>query len=442
MLFSSPTPYSFFPGLYLHIPFCLSKCPYCGFYSVPKPESVDAFVQALLEEIRLISIQATALPPGESDKMNPNAPLPSRESNGVSLRLPRPSGESDGVSLRLPRPSGERGGVRGEAKFLSTFDTIYFGGGTPSILRVEQVNNILNQIHKYFHLTGYIEITFESNPGDGELSYFQNISGLGINRLNLGVQSFDDRVLKFLGRRHTADQARKSIQDARRSGFKNLGLDLIYGIPGQDIDSWLETLATALTYSPEHLSCYELTIEENTPFASEVQSRNFSLPGEENQREFFVRTSEFLETKGYIHYEVSNFARGKEYLSRHNKKYWDHTPYLGLGPSAHSFNGTRRWWNYRSVEKYIASVEKGTLPLESFEDLTMEQRMLEGIYFGMRTRKGIDLKKFRKEFQIDLEAEKGKTLSLLEEEGLITVKKGILSPTRAGLAVADRLALI
>lgn len=428
MPFSSPTFYSLFPGLYLHIPFCLSKCPYCGFYSVPKPESVDAFVQALIEEIRLISIQATALPPGESDKVNPNAPLPSRERGGVSLSL--------------PRPSGERGGVRGEGNHFSTFDTIYFGGGTPSILRVEQVENILNQIHKYFNLTDDIEITFESNPGDGELSYFQNLFGLGINRLNLGVQSFNDRVLKFLGRRHTADQARKSIQDARRSGFKNLGLDLIYGIPRQDIDSWLETLATALTYSPEHLSCYELTIEENTPFASEVQATNFALPDEENQREFFIRTSEFLESAGFIHYEVSNFARGEKYLSRHNQKYWDHTPYLGLGPSAHSFNGARRWWNHRSVEKYIASVEKGTLPIESFEDLTMEQRMLEGIYFGMRTRKGIDLKKFRKEFQVDLEAEKGKTLSLLEEERLITVKKGILSPTRAGLAVADRLALI
>ena len=428
MLFSSPTPYSLFPGLYLHIPFCLSKCPYCGFYSVPKPESVDAFVQALLEEIRLISIQATPLSPGESDKVNPNALLPSRE--------------TDGVSLRLPRPSGEGGGARGERNVFSTFDTIYFGGGTPTILGVGDVNNILNQIHKYFHLTGDIEITFESNPGDGELSYFQNIFDLGINRLNLGVQSFDDRVLKFLGRRHTAAQARKAIQDARQSGFKNLGLDLIYGIPGQDIDSWIETLTTAVTYSPEHLSCYELTIEENTPFASEVQTANFALPGEERQREFFIRTSEFLESAGFIHYEVSNFARGEEYLSRHNQKYWDHTPYLGLGPSAHSFNGARRWWNHRSVEKYMAAIGKETLPIESFEDLTREQRMLEEIYFGMRTRKGIDLNRFRKDFEVDLEVDKSKTLSLLKQEGLITIQEGVLSPTRAGLAVADRLALI
>jgi oxygen-independent coproporphyrinogen III oxidase len=423
-----PTSSPLFPGLYLHIPFCLSKCPYCGFYSVSKPESVDAFVQALLEEIRLISIQTTPFPHGESDKVKPNPPLPSRE--------------SDGVSLRLPRPSGERGGVMGKGSRFSPFNTIYFGGGTPSILGVKQVENILNHIRIYFNLTHQIETSFEVNPGDGDFSFFKNLFDLGINRLNLGVQSFDDGFLRFLGRRHTADQARRSIEHARRSGFMNLGIDLIYSIPLQEIDSWLETLETAVAYSPEHLSCYELTIEENTPFASEVQRGNFLLPGEETQREFFIRTSEFLEAKGYIQYEVSNFARGEEYLSRHNQKYWDHTPYLGLGPSAHSFNGDRRWWNHRSVEEYIAAVEKGILPIESFEDLTIEQKKLEVIYFGMRTRKGIHLSRFRKEFQVDLEVEKGKTLSLLMQEGLITIQKGILSPTLAGLAVADRLALI
>ena len=255
-------------------------------------------------------------------------------------------------------------------------------------MRVEDLEIILNYIHKYFHLTICFQTTLEVNPGDGNFSYFKNIFNLGINRLNLGVQSFDDRVLKFLGRRHTADQARKSIQDARRSGFKNLGLDLIYGIPGQDIDSWIETLTTALTYSPEHLSCYELTIEENTPFASEVQAADFSLPGEEKQREFFIRTSEFLESAGFIHYEVSNFARGEKHLSRHNQKYWDHTPYLGLGPSAHSFNGARRWWNHRSVEKYMAAIEKGTLPIESFEDLTRGTKDAGGDLFWNANEKG------------------------------------------------------
>ncbi len=271
---------------------------------------------------------------------------------------------------------------------------------------------------------------------------FKKLFDLGVNRINLGIQSFDDEVLRFLGRRHTAAQARKAIEHARRSGFKNLGLDLIYGIPRQEVDSWMESLRAAVAYSPEHLSCYELTIEESTPFALKVKKGGFALPSEESQREFFLRTSQFLEDKGYVHYEVSNFARGEKYLSRHNQKYWDHTPYLGFGPSAHSFNGVRRWWNQRSVEKYIASMEKGSLPIESYEDLTVEQRMLEAIYFGMRTKRGIDLNLFRKEFKIDLEVEKEKTLSLLQQEGLITIQEGILSTTRAGLAVADRLALI
>ena len=204
----------------------------------------------------------------------------------------------------------------------------------------------------------------------------------------------------------------------------------------------MEKLGTAVTYSPEHLSCYELTIEENTPFALKVQKGIFALPGEETQREFFIRTSEFLEARGYIHYEVSNFARGEAHLSRHNQKYWDHTPYLGIGPSAHSFNGSQRWWNHRSIGQYIAAITEGSSPIESFEDLTLEQRMMEEIYFGMRTRRGIDLKRFRAEFQVDLELEKGKTLSLLEQEGLIIIQEGVLSPTRTGLAVADTLALL
>ena len=383
----SPCPLSF--GLYIHIPFCLSKCPYCGFYSLSKLELFNAFVEALLREICLVSIQTLD-----------HRPLP---------------------------PS---------------FDTIYFGGGTPSVLREDQVDQILNQIRRYFRLTSDIDITFEINPGDGGGAYFQGLHSLGINRLSLGVQSLDDRILRFLGRRHTVDQARQSLNHARESGFKNLGLDLIYGIPGQDIVSWLETVERATAFSPEHLSCYELTIEENTPFSLQIQKGAFSLPGEETQRDFFLRTSEYLENRGYVHYEVSNFARGEDYFPRHNQKYWNHTPYIGLGPSAHSFNGARRWWNHRSVEKYIAALAAGNLPVDSFEDLTQEQKMLEKIYFGMRTRKGIDLEEFRREFRLDLEAEKGQVLSRLMGEGLITFQKGVLSPTRTGLAVADRLALI
>jgi oxygen-independent coproporphyrinogen III oxidase len=327
------------------------------------------------------------------------------------------------ISEELSRPSPKAPAVYSHIPS----DTLYFGGGTPSLLSLTELDQILNHIHKHLLLTTRSEITFEINPGDGNPEYFLGLFARGINRLSLGVQSFDEGILKFLGRRHTADQAREAIDQARKSGFKNLGLDLIYGVPGQSLRSWMETLKTALAFSPEHLSCYELTIEEETPFAAQARKGAFALPEEEAQREFFLRTSEFLESEGYIHYEVSNFARGEEHLSRHNQKYWDHSPNLGLGPNAHSFNGTRRWWNHRSAEKYIAALTAGTLPVDSFEDLTTKQKMLERIYFGMRTRKGIDLKVFKEEFQADLEAEKGKTLSLLKEEGLITIQQLMIS---------------
>jgi len=384
-------------GIYLHIPFCLSKCPYCGFYSIVQPGSVEAFVQALLEEIRFIATNNPPLPPGERDR------------------------------------------VRADSW---TFDTVYFGGGTPSVLHPKQIEIIIKQINRYFILTDGIESTFEANPGDCDYNYFQEIFGLGINRLNLGVQSFDEKTLRFLGRRHTAVQARKAIEDARQAGFKNIGLDLMYCLPGQGIDCWLDMLAVAIKYSPEHLSCYQLAIEDKTPFAIELQKGTFFLPDEEVQHDFFIRTAEFLEANGYIHYEVSNFSRGEEYFSRHNQKYWDHTPYLGIGPSAHSFDGSKRWWNCRSVTDYISILSQGKLPIQGQEILTTAQLSLERFFLGLRTKKGIHLQTFMERYSQDLIQEKGKELLRLQEEGLIYAQDGYIRPTLAGLAVADRLALM
>jgi oxygen-independent coproporphyrinogen-3 oxidase len=217
---------------------------------------------------------------------------------------------------------------------------------------------------------------------------------------------------------------------------------LIYGIPGQTIDSWLDTLRQAVAFFPEHLSCYQLTLEPKTPLGKRFQAREFSIPAEELQYEFFMKTSRFLEEAGYTHYEVSNFARETGYTSRHNQKYWDHSPYLGLGPAAHSFQGTRRWWNHRSVDRYIAAVSAGNLPVEETEILTMEQLRLEALYLGLRTKKGVDFEDFRKRYQYDLFTEKRKMLAKLHEEGFIQVQGGRLHPTPTGLAIADSLALI
>ncbi len=225
---------------------------------------------------------------------------------------------------------------------------------------------------------------------------------LGVNRINIGVQSFDQSVLDFLGRRHSVEQAVAATQASREAGFENVGIDLIYGVPGQALDSWLSTLEQALLFAPEHLSCYQLTIEERTPLGRRCQAGEVTPPGEDLQYDFFMKTSEFLENAGYIHYEVSNFAKGMRFASRHNQKYWDHTPYLGLGPAAHSFRNNQRWWNYRSLDQYIAAVNRGQLPVEETETLSMEQLRLEALYFGMRTKKGIQLQEFGDQYHCDL----------------------------------------
>jgi putative oxygen-independent coproporphyrinogen III oxidase len=370
------------PGLYIHIPFCLSKCPYCDFYSSTSLSAVPDFLNALCKEM-------------------------------------------------------ERYRTR-----FNPFDTVYMGGGTPSLLSPPQLENILINARKNFNLSSKAEITIETNPADLNRTFLESMHESGINRINIGVQSFDEKVLDFLGRRHSVKQAISSVGDSRRAGFHNIGLDLIYCVPGQDIESWLDTLKQAVAFSPEHLSCYQLTPEPKTPLGKRYQTGEFPAPGEEWQHEFFMKTSQFLEGAGYLHYEVSNFARAKEYLSRHNQKYWDHSPYLGLGPAAHSFQCNQRWWNHRSLDQYLAAIKAGNLPVEETEMLTVEQLRLEALSLGLRTRKGISLQNFQKEYHYDLLAEKEKIVSKLEEEGFISIQDGTLTPTQTGLAIADSLGLI
>jgi len=374
------------PGLYIHIPFCLSKCLYCDFYSLTSISAIPDFLDALFKEMEMYH-----------NRFNP-------------------------------------------------FDTVYIGGGTPSLLSPQQLENILKRVRKNFDLISdpeiTPEITIETNPADLDQSSLELMREIGINRINIGVQSFDEKVLDFLGRRHSVRQAISAVEGSRKAGFHNIGLDLIYGVPAQDIESWLDTLKQAVAFSPEHISCYQLTLESKTPLGVRYQAGEFSLPGEELQYEFFMKTSEFLEDAGYIHYEVSNFARGKEHTSRHNQKYWDHSPYLGLGPSAHSFQCNQRWWNHRSLDQYLAAINARNLPVEGTETLTMEQLRLEALYFGLRTKKGIFLQDFKNQYHTDLFTEKKKILAKLEEEGFISIQDGYLHPTQSGLAVADSLSLI
>ena len=370
------------PGLYIHIPFCLRKCDYCDFYSVTSISRIPDFLKALFQEMEMVR-----------DHFGP-------------------------------------------------FDTVYLGGGTPSVLSVSQLQNVLIKVQENFTLLPDTEITVEANAGDLNPAFLKQLNDTGLNRINIGVQSFDQSVLDFLGRRHSVEQAVAATQASREAGFENVGIDLIYGVPGQAVDSWLSTLEQALLFVPEHLSCYQLTIEERTPLGRRCRAGEVTPPGEDLQYDFFMKTSEFLEGEGYVHYEVSNFAKGMRFASRHNQKYWDHTPYLGLGPAAHSFQNNQRWWNYRSVDQYIAAVNRGYRPVEETETLTMDQLRLEALYLGMRTKKGIQLQEFGDRYQCDLAGDKKSVLSTLQEEELVSIEGGYLSPTRAGLALADSLSLM
>jgi len=370
------------PGLYIHIPFCKSKCGYCDFYSVAALASIPYFVDALVEEMGMYR------------------------------------------------------------EVFKSFETVYFGGGTPSILLPEQIEHILNAVRAHFNLLPDTEITMEANPGDLDLAYLAPLRNLGVNRLNIGVQSFNEEILKVLGRRHSAGQAISAIANTRKAGFDNLGLDLIYGVPGQGMTQWLETLTQAISLLPEHLSCYQLTVEPHTPLGKRYGQREFSLPSEDLQHELFMKTSEILEGVGYVHYEVSNFARGMAFASSHNQKYWDHTPYLGLGPSAHSFLNKQRWWNHRSVDRYLSAIKNGAKPTEGMEILSLEELQLEAFYLGLRTKKGICIQDYSTNYSRDILAEKAESFMELRRRGLILIENGFVHPTRVGLALSDSLALI
>jgi oxygen-independent coproporphyrinogen-3 oxidase len=354
-------------GLYLHIPFCRSKCPYCDFYSLASGSLIQVWLDAVLSEM------------GQY-----------RERFG-------------------------------------SFDTLYLGGGTPSLLSESQLARLMQALFHHFHFDPRSEITIETNPRDLNAEKVKTLKKLAINRVNVGVQSFDEGALSFLGRRHGPGDAMEALSRLRTAGFDNLGMDLIYGFPGQRMACWLETLEKALSFKPEHVSCYQLTIEKGTAFWRMKEKGKPMSVGEKTEREFFVETSDFLTGRGYIHYEVSNFARSPQHVCRHNEKYWHHVPYLGLGPSAHSFLGGRRWWNVRSVRNYCRILKSGKSPIAGQETLTREQMNLESVALGLRTCKGFDRAEIRG-------SAARKNLADLEKMGLLRYDENQVIPARRASA--------
>jgi oxygen-independent coproporphyrinogen-3 oxidase len=333
------------PGIYIHIPFCLQKCSYCDFYSV---KSTDATIQRYLLDLKKEIL------------------LYQEESEWRELK----------------------------------FQTIYFGGGTPSILESGQIFEIIQLIKKNFQIESNAEITLEVNPETVNPEKLRDFYQIGINRLNLGIQSFDMTELRILNRIHSVSKAIESIESARTAGFTNLGLDFIFGIPGQRLADWRKNLNLAVSFRPEHLSIYGLTIEPRTLLAKKVASGELIPSPEELERQMFLETVHYLRENGYEHYEISNYAR-PGFRSQHNQIYWREEPYLGFGASAHSFNLPVRYWNVANLNGYHESLMQNQFPRKETEILTSEQQKIEWIFLGLRRREGLDFMAFNQRFNCD-----------------------------------------
>ena len=318
-------------GIYIHVPFCKCFCNYCDFYSITDNSETESFVQAVMLE--------TAM----------------------------------------------------QARYLDgeTVETIYLGGGTPSLLAAAQTGQIISAVRKSFTVSDDPEITIEVNPDDVHEGYFAELADTGVNRVSLGVQSWNDKRLKYLGRRHNAAQSANALHLAFKEGMVNVSADLIYGVPGMTTGDLRHDLEETFAFPVTHLSAYHLTIEEGTRFGKMKKEKKLAETDEETSNAMFSLLGSFCRERGFIHYEISNFAR-EGYISRHNSSYWKQVPYLGLGPSAHSFNRTSRQWNVSDVKKYIRSVSAGKVPFEK-EDLDRLTTFNEYVMTSLRTMWGIDL---------------------------------------------------
>ncbi len=380
-------------GLYIHTPFCARICPYCDFaVATGKAADHERFANALVQEIE------------QQDQLLPGT-FPTEDNSGDTR-----------------------------------FDTIYLGGGTPSALEPEQLQQILEAVRAGLPVASDAQITLEANPEDVTNASAAAWHEAGVRRLSLGVQSLLDERLEFLGRAHAGAQARAAVETARSTGFDVVSIDLMFGAYGQSAAAWRSELHAAVALEPEHVSLYQLTYHQNTPFWRWLETgRRQELPNSD-QADLYLAAVELLGDAGYEAYEVSNFARTGEFESRHNNKYWRHLPYLGLGPSAHSFDGRdRRWWNQREWRDWAATLEAGRSPVADSEALTSEQLATEAVMFGMRTRRGLDLSAAKAAWGIDLGKLNEARLALWREQGLVE-GMSVIRPTPSGMAIADRLA--
>lgn len=326
-----------------------------------------------------------------------------------------------------------------EVDLPETVDTIYFGGGTPSLLSAEQLRLLMNAVRHRFDVSPDAEVTMEMNPGtvtDTSLAAFRK---LGINRASFGAQTFDDRELARLGRSHSVADTRRTFSLLREAGFDNVSFDLISGLPGQTLAQWERNLDEAFVLRPEHLSFYLLEVHEGTPLATHIKNGLQPTPDEELAAEMYRVMLERAAEAGYEHYEISNLCL-PGFESRHNTKYWTGAPYYGFGCSAHSFDGSsRRWANERELAKYVAMVERNASPLVEDRSLTEADRRAEAVFLGMRMMAGLKTNEFRELFGVDLRTVHADDLENFQQAGLIEFDGDLLKLTRAGALLSNEV---
>ena len=359
--------------LYIHIPFCLKKCIYCDFYSVSDSKFIiGAYMTALCKELEM-----------------------------------------------RKEYTGKLGGI-------------YIGGGTPSILKEKDIATIMDKIRSTCHISAAAEITSEANPGTLTESGIKGMLNAGINRISIGVQSLRDKELSLLGRMHDAAEAIAAVTTARKSGFGNISLDLIYGIPGQDLVSWKRTLEKIVSLHSEHISAYELTPEKNTVLYEQLEKGRLHLPDEDEVAEMYYTAIDILTEAGYKHYEISNFAL-PNLQCRHNLNYWDRGEYIGIGAGAHSFLNGRRISNICDVRQYIHDVELGALPIAEETLLTRREEIEETLFLGLRKTDGFDIELI----PADITEHLKEALDDLSQQGLLDLSGGHIKLTRKGLIICN-----
>jgi oxygen-independent coproporphyrinogen-3 oxidase len=369
-------------GIYIHIPFCRSRCSYCDFATgLYESALAERYVTSVVSEI---------------------------------------------TSWR-------------EVEHPETVDTIYFGGGTPSLLSPAQLEVLLNAARKRFDVSPNAEVTMEMNPGTVTPEALAAFRELGINRASFGAQTFDDRELARLGRSHSSDDTRRTYSLLRDAGFDNVSFDLIAGLPGQTLNGWTRNLTEAFALQPQHLSFYLLEVHEGTPLATHIKTGLQPAPDEDLAAEMYRAMLESAARAGYQHYEISNLCL-PGFESRHNTMYWTGAPYYGLGCSAHSFDGeSRRWANERDLSKYVAIVERNESPLVEDRRLTEDDRRAEAVFLGMRMMAGVRTGEFKELFGVDLRTLHADDLESFQQAGLIEFDGDLLKLTRAGALLSNEV---